>query len=79
MGTCVSGRHAGRLVESALCGRCENQDESEPHRLWSCPCDDTLDLFPGFLRRARLGSEHGPALWQSLPSPRDLLAWRPPP
>ena len=39
-------KRAAHLVESAVCARCGQHDETEAHRLWECEHNNTFDLPP---------------------------------
>ena len=57
-------KHAAHLVESALCARCDQHDETEARRLWECEHNNTIDLPPVPPAARTLGNaETCPALW----------------
>ena len=68
-------KHAAHLVESALCARCGQHDETEAHRFWECEHINTIDLPPvPPAARARGDAETCPALWiRCLADPEDTL------
>ena len=71
-GNWVRARNAAHLVESALCARCGQHDETEAHPLWECEHNSTLDVPPVPLAARTLGdAETCPALGHKFPIPED--------